>query len=60
MDDDIDLDAGPIASGDATTEDIGEEIFKLILETASGRQSKSEILGFGDLEFVPWQIGATV
>ena len=60
MDDDIDLDAGPIATGEATPEDIGEKIFQLILETASGRPSKSERLGFGDLEFVPWQIGATI
>lgn len=60
MDDDIDIDAGPIATGEATTDEIGEKIFRLMLETASGRQSKSEILGFGDLEFVPWQIGATI
>lgn len=60
MDDDIDLDAGSIATGEATPEDIGAEIFELILDTASGRQSKSEKLGFGDLEFVPWQIGATI
>lgn len=60
MDDDIDIDAGPIATGAATTEEIGKKIFHLILETASGRQSKSEMLGFGDMEFVPWQIGATI
>lgn len=60
MDDDIDIDAGPIAIGKATTQEIGGEIFRLMLETASGRPSKSEMLGFGDLEFVPWQIGATI
>ncbi len=60
MDDDIDVDAGPIATGAATTEEVGASIFELIIETASGRPSKSEQLGFGDLEFVPWQIGATV
>ena len=60
MDGDIDIDAGPIATGEATTADIGEAIFRLMLEIASGKQSKSEQLGFGDLEFVPWQIGATI
>ena len=37
---------------------MGEEIFQLILDVASGKQSKSEINGLGDLEFVPWQMGA--
>ncbi len=60
LDEDIDLDAGPIAGGGATPADIGEALFKLMLDTASGKSSKSESLGFGDLEFVPWQIGATV
>jgi altronate dehydratase len=38
--------------------ELNESIFKLILETASGKPSKSEIYGFGDHEFVPWHIGA--
>jgi len=37
--------------------EMGEAIFRLILETASGKQTRSELLGFGDSEFVPWQIG---
>ena len=37
----------------------GEEIFEKILSVASGEKSKSELLGYGDNEFVPWQIGAT-
>ena len=60
LDEDIDLDAGPIANGEATPEDIGAKLFQLMLDTASGKPSMSESLGFGDLEFVPWQIGATV
>ena len=31
-----------------------------ILAVASGKKSKSEALGYGDNEFVPWQIGATM
>ncbi len=33
----IDLDAGTIATGDATIEQVGEALFHLILEVASGR-----------------------
>ena len=38
----------------------GEEIFKKVLATASGARTKSEDLGYGDAEFVPWQIGAVM
>lgn len=34
----IDLDAGPIATGAATIEDIGWQLFRLILEVAGGRR----------------------
>jgi hypothetical protein len=34
----------------------GERV-ELFLATASGKPSKSELLGLGDYEFVPWQIG---
>lgn len=34
----IDVDAGTIATGNATIEDVGWEIFQLILEVASGRK----------------------
>ena len=38
----------------------GEEIFAKGLAVASGEHSKSEQLGYGDAEFVPWQIGAVM
>jgi altronate hydrolase len=60
MQDDMDVNCGDIADGGATIEEKGEEIFKLILDVASGKKTKSEELGFGDNEFVPWQIGATM
>ncbi len=60
MDEDIDVDAGQVAMGTESVEDVGARIFQLILDTASGHQSKSEEFGFGDMEFVPWQIGATI
>jgi len=55
--DDMDVNCGSIVDGKATIEEMGEEIFRLILETSSGKKTKSELFGFGDNEFVPWQIG---
>ncbi|MEL0145058.1 MAG: altronate hydrolase, partial [Alphaproteobacteria bacterium] len=40
--------------------DMGSEIFDYMLEVASGKKSKSEELGFGDNEFIPWQVGAVM
>ena len=58
MRDDMDVNCGLIIDGHATIEAMGETIFNLILETASGKKSKSEHLGFGNNEFVPWHMGA--
>ncbi len=38
----------------------GREIFERIIAVASGEKTKSEELGYGGNEFVPWQIGATM
>ena len=42
---------------DVTMNEMGRKIFDLMLQIASGEKSKSELLGLGDHEFVPWQIG---
>jgi altronate hydrolase len=60
MTDDMDINCGDIVDGDATIETKGEEIFRKILAVASGDHTKSEALGLGDNEFVPWQIGAVM
>jgi altronate hydrolase len=60
MEEDMDINCGDIVAGDATIESKGEEIFRKILAVASGERTKSEMLGLGDNEFVPWQIGATM
>ncbi len=60
MEEDMDINCGDIVDGDATIESKGEEIFRKMLAVASGERSKSELLGLGDNEFVPWQIGATM
>ena len=59
MTDDMDINCGDILDG-VSLEDKGQEIFAKILAVASGEPSKSEALGYGDAEFVPWQIGATM
>ncbi|MGB3539071.1 MAG: altronate dehydratase family protein [Mesorhizobium sp.] len=60
MEEDMDMNCGVIASGEKTIAGMGREIFELIVETASGRKTKSEEFGYGDNEFVPWHLGATL
>jgi len=55
MADNMDVNAGRIAEGESTVQQIGREIFDLLLETASGRRTCAERLGHR--EFVPWRIG---
>jgi len=57
MQGDMDVNCGQVIDGDKTLEQMGEEIFETILRIASGERSKSEQLGVGENEFVPWQIG---
>lgn len=54
----MELNCGTILTGEASIADKGEELFQLILETASGKRSCSEQHGYGHNESVPWQIGA--
>ncbi|QGQ26353.1 altronate dehydratase [Gimesia benthica] len=56
MQDDMDIDAGRILNG-TSVEEVGREIFELIIEVASGKKTKSEAQGIGDEEFCPWSIG---
>lgn len=53
--DNMDVNAGRIADGEATVASIGQEILELLLRVASGERTKSETLGH--MEFVPWRIG---
>jgi altronate hydrolase len=59
MTDDMDINCGDVLDG-VSIQEKGAEIFRHILKIASGERSKSEKLGYGDAEFVPWQIGATM
>ena len=60
MEEDMDVNCGIILDGEVTLEEMGQRIFDLILEVASGRRTKSENLGLGNHEFTPWQIGAVM
>lgn len=55
MPDNIDVNAGAIADGRETVEQVGTAIFESLLRIASGERSKAELLGHH--EFVPWRIG---
>ena len=60
MEEDMDVNCGTVIDGTETVAQAGERIFRLVLETASGKPSKSELLGFGEDEFAPWVVGATM
>jgi altronate hydrolase len=60
QEDDMDFNCGTIVDGTETIAEAGERFFRLILETASGRKTKSEEFGYGDDEFAPWTLGATM
>jgi altronate hydrolase len=60
QEEDIDLNCGEIADGSAGVDAIGARLFQLILDTASGQKSKSEVHGYGQSEFVPWYLGAVM
>ena len=60
QEEDIDLNAGDIADGNATIEGVGQRLFDLMLMTCSGERTKSEIHGYGQNEFVPWYVGAVM
>ncbi len=51
----MDINAGRIADGAATIEQVGQEIFDAIIRIASGERTLAEKLGHH--EFAPWRIG---
>jgi altronate hydrolase/galactarate dehydratase len=60
MEEDMDINCGDIVSRGVPIAEKGQEILDLMLRVASGERTKSEALGFGGAEFVPWQIGAVM
>jgi altronate hydrolase len=59
MIEDMDINCGDVIDG-VSLEKKGEEIFDMVLKTASGEKTKSEALGYGENEYVPWYIGAVM
>jgi len=57
MEGDMDINCGVIIDGEKDLDEMGQLIFERILQVASGDRSKSELLGVGENEFVPWPIG---
>jgi altronate hydrolase len=60
QEDDMDINCGEVVDGTTSVAEMGQRIFEMILATASGAQSKSEQHGYGQNEFVPWQVGAVM
>jgi altronate hydrolase len=60
QEEDIDINCGEIIDGTASIPEMGRRIFEHVLATASGTASKSEMHGYGQSEFVPWQVGAVM
>jgi altronate hydrolase len=60
QEEDMDINCGTVVDGTETIQQVGERFFNMILETASGKKSKSEEFGYGDDEFAPWTLGATM
>jgi len=59
MSDSIDIDTGPIVSGERTIEKMGEEILDLVIRTASGDVfTRAELKGQSD--FIPWKRGVSL
>ena len=57
MPDDMDINTGTVLDGDETVEQAGQKIFDRIVAVASGERTKSEVLGYGEEEFCPWDLG---
>jgi altronate hydrolase len=57
LEEDMDINCGIILDGEVDVQGMGKLIFEHILRTASGEKTKSELLGLGDSEFVPWHLG---
>jgi altronate hydrolase len=57
LEEDMDINCGVILDGELSIQEMAQRIFDEILHVASGRKTKSEDLGLGDNEFVPWHLG---
>jgi len=60
QEEDVDLNCGTIVDGKESIQAVGQRLFERILRTASGEKTNSEMFGYGEEEFAPWVLGATM
>ncbi|MEN3297023.1 MAG: altronate hydrolase [Burkholderiales bacterium] len=60
QEEDMDINCGTILDGAASVQEVGAQFFQMMLDCASGKRTKSELHGYGQSEFVPWQLGLIV
>jgi altronate hydrolase len=60
QEEDMDINCGEIIDGGVSIVEMGQRIFEMMLAAASGEPTKSERHGYGQNEFVPWQVGAVM
>ena len=60
QEEDMDINCGTIVDGTESIAEAGERFFQLILETASGKKTKSEEFGYGEESSRPGRLGATM
>jgi altronate hydrolase len=59
MPDIIDMDTGPVISGESTIERMGEQVLELVIQVASGEvRTKTEQKNQED--FIPWKRGVSL
>jgi altronate hydrolase len=55
----IDLDAGPVLTGDASIEDVGERVLEQVVAVASG-DVLPHAVRLGQTDFIPWKRGTSL
>lgn len=60
QEEDICINCGEVTAGTSGIDERGGRFFRLMLETAAGRTTKSTGHGDGQSEFVAWQLGAVM
>jgi altronate hydrolase len=59
MKDIIDIDAGPVVSGEKTIEEMGTDILEYCIKVASGEEIPKTVLLNQD-DFIPWKRGVSL
>jgi len=60
QEEDMDINCGTVVDGTESVQQAGERIFRAMLDAASGSRTRSEAFGYGEDEFAPWVVGATM